>query len=81
PVVARNLGALTEIVEDSGGGLLFERDEDLPGALSRLAADPTLGAELGRRGRAAAEQSWQEKSHVDAYERHVEKLLAEKKRA
>jgi glycosyltransferase involved in cell wall biosynthesis len=72
---------LTEIVEESGGGLLFDGDEDLPFALARLAADPGLAAELGRRGRAAAERSWREKNHVDAYEGHVEKLLAAKGRA
>lgn len=81
PVVARRLGALTEIVEESGGGLLFDGDEDLPGALARLAADPGLAAGLGRRGRAAAERSWREKIHVNAYEGHVEKLLAAKGRA
>src|SRR5262249_53975601 len=80
PVVARRRGALTEIVEESGGGLLFRDDEDLPKALARLAADPGLAAELGRRGRAAAERSWREKVHVDAYERHVEELLAKKGR-
>jgi len=80
PVVARRLGALTEIIEESGGGLLFERDEDLPEALTRLAADSGLAADLGRRGRAAAERSWREKNHIDAYEKHVEKLLAAKGR-
>jgi glycosyltransferase involved in cell wall biosynthesis len=74
-VVVRRLGALTEIVEKTGGGLLFQDDRELPEALARLAADPGLAAELGARGRAAAERLWREEVHLDAYCGHVENLL------
>ena len=80
PVVARRRGALTEIVEESGGGLLFDQDSDLPGTLARLAGDAALAAELGRRGREAAERMWSEDVHVNAYGRHVDRLLDAKDR-
>jgi glycosyltransferase involved in cell wall biosynthesis len=81
PVVARRLGALTEIIEETGGGLLFDDDSELPDQLARLAGDPAFAAELGARGRAAAERSWREDVHVDAYCDRVEALLAAKGRA
>jgi glycosyltransferase involved in cell wall biosynthesis len=79
PVVARRRGALTEIVEESGGGLLFEEDSELPEILWRLAGDPGLAAELGRRGRAAAQRLWREESHIGAYLQQVEEVLASKR--
>lgn len=67
PVVARRRGALTEIVEESGGGVLFDGDEDLAPLLARVAGDAALVRELGRRGRDAALARWREDRHVDAY--------------
>ncbi|MGH9440766.1 MAG: glycosyltransferase, partial [Thermoanaerobaculia bacterium] len=67
PVVARRRGALTEIVEETGGGLLFDEDLELVSLLRRLAADPGLVRELGRRGRAGAMARWREVDHVDRY--------------
>jgi glycosyltransferase involved in cell wall biosynthesis len=81
PVVARRLGALTEIVEETGGGLLFDDDGELPDQLARLAADRELVAELGRRGREAALRLWREAAHLDAYVDRVEALLQSKGRA
>jgi glycosyltransferase involved in cell wall biosynthesis len=50
PVIARDLGALTEIVQDSGGGLLFATDEQLLAAIHSIANSPLLRAELGQKG-------------------------------
>jgi glycosyltransferase involved in cell wall biosynthesis len=53
PVVATRAGALAEVVERTGGGLLAPRDD--PGALAlaigRLLSDPGLRDDLARRGR------------------------------
>ena len=81
PVVARRRGALSEIVEESGGGLLFEEDVQLPAILARLARDAPLARELGGRGRAAAQRLWREETHLAAYLEEVEALLASKKPA
>ena len=76
PVVARRRGGLEELVETSGGGLLFEDDSELPRLLSRLAADAGLAAELGARGAETARRLWLEQAHLDAYLGQVETLLA-----
>lgn len=53
PVVASNSGALPEFVADGVNGLLVELNDEraLAAAISRLADDPLLRAELGARAR------------------------------
>jgi glycosyltransferase involved in cell wall biosynthesis len=67
PVVARRRGALTELVEESGGGLLFDEDREIAPLLRRLAEDPELVRELGSRGREAALVRWGEQEHLRLY--------------
>jgi glycosyltransferase involved in cell wall biosynthesis len=67
PVIARGFGALSELLDDSGGGLPFTTDAELGAALDRLAADPALRVQLGRRGRAAFESRYTEEAHVERY--------------
>jgi glycosyltransferase involved in cell wall biosynthesis len=73
-VIARRLGALTEIVEESGGGLLFDTAEELADSIRRLVDDAALRTELGRRGLRAVETTWSEETQVDAYIGLVESL-------
>jgi glycosyltransferase involved in cell wall biosynthesis len=53
PVVACRAGALPEVLEVGGGGILVERDDprSLAAGILRLLDDPPLRAELGARGR------------------------------
>jgi glycosyltransferase involved in cell wall biosynthesis len=53
PVVQPRHGSYPELIEATGGGLLFEPGDPhgLAAALRRLAEDPAEGVELGRRGR------------------------------
>ena len=74
PVIARRLGALEEIVEESGGGLLFDTIGELAESIRRLADDATLRTELGRRGLRAVETTWSEAAQVDAYIELVQTL-------
>ena len=67
PVIARRLGALVEVVEESGGGLLFETTDELVDSIRRLVDDPALRRELGRRGREAVETRWSEQVQLDKY--------------
>lgn len=67
PVVVHDLGALPELVEDSGGGLVYRTPDELVGAIERLRTEPTLRAELGARGRDAWQRLWSEERHLGAY--------------
>jgi glycosyltransferase involved in cell wall biosynthesis len=67
PVIARRLGALPEIVEESGGGLTFETDDELAVAIGALARSPLRRCELGERGYAAFVEKWTRQPHLSRY--------------
>ena len=60
PVVAPRHGAFTELVEDTGGGVLFEPGdvEDLVRVLSELAANPEQVTEMGYLGWGAVRERY-----------------------
>jgi glycosyltransferase involved in cell wall biosynthesis len=67
PVIARELGGLTEVVEDSGGGILYRTDEELLAAIGRIAASPELRCELGEKGYSAFIRWWCAEAHIQMY--------------
>lgn len=73
PIVARDLGALPELVAESRGGLVFRSPEGLVEALRRLAADDRLRAKLGANGLEARRRVWSEERHLGRYFELIEK--------
>jgi glycosyltransferase involved in cell wall biosynthesis len=67
PVIVNNLGALPEVVEDSGGGFIYENNDELIAAMNKLAADSSLRNELGEKGYAAYRKNWDENAHLEKY--------------
>lgn len=67
PVIVRDLGALPEVVEDSGGGFVYRTDEELFAAIQKMAASPALRAELGEKGYNAFVRSWSTEAHLKLY--------------
>jgi glycosyltransferase involved in cell wall biosynthesis len=67
PVVARRIGPFPEIVEQSGGGMLFSTDDELLQALSTLHRDSDLRDRLGSRGFAACRQRWSEDTVIGGF--------------
>ena len=67
PVLVRDLGALPEVVEDSGGGFVFRSDEELLEAMERLRLNASLRDELGQRGHDAWLRRWSEEPHLNSY--------------
>lgn len=78
PVIVNDLGALPEVVEDSDGGFVYRTESELIEAMDRLAGDPELRDELGRKGRAAYMKYWNEEAHLERYLGLIEKLRAER---
>ncbi len=76
PVVEPRRGALTEIVERAGGGLLVAPDDpdQLADGLCRLWTDRSLREELGRRGRDGVRQHYTIERSADALLRVYEAL-------
>ena len=73
-VVVRDLGALPELVAESGGGLVFDSQQGLIDAIERIAADDVLRDELGANGRASRNGIWSEEEHLKRYFDLIERL-------
>lgn|ERR1700733_4846331 len=67
PAIVRNLGALPEVIEESGGGYVFESDDELLAQMDRIANSPELRAGLGQRGYDAFLRLWCTDAHLHGY--------------
>ena len=76
PVIGRRIGALAELIEETGGGLLFETPGQCREAMERLRTDPALRADLGARGRSAALKQWTVDVHLERYLELVRSLIS-----
>jgi len=72
PVIVHDLGALPELVEESGGGIAYRTTGEFVSALERLRADPVERDELGARGRDAWQRVWSEERHLHGYFEAIE---------
>lgn len=67
PVIARRLGPLPELVEQAGGGELFDDRAGLDAAMARLVVDPARRAAMAEAGRVAVEALWSEHAVIPRY--------------
>ena len=72
PVIARDLGGMREIVEESQGGLLFRDDEELVRARQSLLADHVLRDRLGQCGQEACRRIYSKEAHLARYYELIE---------
>jgi glycosyltransferase involved in cell wall biosynthesis len=78
PVIVNNLGALPEVVEISGGGLVYQNENELIRAMDLLAGTPRLRQAFGAKGYAAYLKHWNEDAHLKKYLDLIEELRAAK---
>jgi glycosyltransferase involved in cell wall biosynthesis len=67
PVIVNKLGALPEVIEDSGGGFTYEGAKQLASAMAKLASDTVLRDKLGNNGYEAYLKFWNEDAHMKQY--------------
>jgi glycosyltransferase involved in cell wall biosynthesis len=67
PVVGRNLGALPEILGETGGGLTFDNSEALSDAMRSLASDECLADAMGLAGFESIPHRYDEETHLQRY--------------
>lgn len=80
PVIARRIGALYEMITESGGGLMFDTANTLKEAMERLQSDLSLRTDLGRRGKEAALSKWTLDKHLDEYFAIIEQVRGRRTR-
>ena len=78
PVIVNDLGALPEVVYDSGGGFVCRTPEELRRAMTSLAEDPDLRRDLGERGYAAFCRYWSAEPHLELYFRFIREATERK---
>ena len=78
PAIVNNLGALPEIVEQSGGGFIYDDQESLVKAMETLRTNPGLRKELGNRGYEAYYKYWTPEAYLPQYFDLIERAAARK---
>jgi glycosyltransferase involved in cell wall biosynthesis len=78
PAVVRDLGALPELVRDSGAGFIYRDETELAALLPRLTRDDALRAQLSARALAAYRASWTLEQHLGRYFGIIEQLSQHK---
>ena len=76
PVIARRIGPFPEIIERSGGGLLFADDQELLAAMTRLQRDSAYRDRLADSGYQACRTLWSEEVVVDQFLGLISEALA-----
>ncbi len=67
PVIGRNLGALPEILENSGGGMIFNDLDGLSDSMQWYLNDPKIADSHGRAGRESIAMQFHEAGHLKQY--------------
>jgi glycosyltransferase involved in cell wall biosynthesis len=78
PVIARDLGPLPEVVEDSGGGFVYRTEQELRDLMERIAASPRLRQELAEEGYDSFQRWWTKEAHLERYFYFLRKNALEK---
>jgi glycosyltransferase involved in cell wall biosynthesis len=80
PVVASNVGGITEVVVDNVTGYLVEKKnvEKLAAAIEKLIHDPRLRLKMGKAGREFVEREYVWKDNLATMINLYEKILAER---
>jgi glycosyltransferase involved in cell wall biosynthesis len=79
PVIVRNLGAMAEIIDESGGGFAYDAEAELVAAIDQLMASPRRRRELGLRGYRAYQKHWTTEVHLRRYLALIEEIARQRR--
>jgi glycosyltransferase involved in cell wall biosynthesis len=74
PVIVSNRGGMPKVVNNSGGGFVFNTEAELIGAMDRLLNEPSLREQMGQRGYQALKQQWSAEVHIPQYLTLIEQV-------
>jgi glycosyltransferase involved in cell wall biosynthesis len=78
PVIVNNLGALPEVVEQSGGGFIYRDEDELIAHMEKFRLQPELRQTLGAKGYEAYRKFWTEDYHIKTYYDLIRQAAARK---
>lgn len=78
PVIAHRWGVLTEVMEESGGGLLYSTPQELIAAMDRMIDNEQERRAFGESGHECYRAKWSEEAHLAEYLAICGDLLAKK---
>lgn len=78
PVITKDIGALSELVTESGGGFVYDENSSLIEIMEKFRADPGLRRELGERGYAAYLENWTEERYFEKYFKLISEIIDNK---
>jgi len=78
PAIARKIGTLVEVMEESSGGYLYSSQSELIEAMSRLQQDGEKRRSLGLAAREAVLRKWTEEIHISNYLDIIENIRMDK---
>jgi glycosyltransferase involved in cell wall biosynthesis len=67
PVIARKLGGMPEIIQESGGGFIYDTEEELTAAMDHLLASASHRHAAGQRAYQAYQYRWTPGAHLERY--------------
>ncbi len=67
PAIVRDLGALPEVIEDSGGGFVYRADDELLDYIRQIGTAPELRNDLGNKGYRAFLRFWSREAQLQLY--------------
>ena len=67
PVIVNNVGAPPDVIEESGGGFIYNNKEELIRAMETLSTSPQIRKELGEKGYMAYKKYWTEENGLRIY--------------
>jgi glycosyltransferase involved in cell wall biosynthesis len=74
PVIVTRLGGMPEMVEESGGGFVYDTDEQLVSAMDELLDRPSYRDQLGQGGLEACQRLWTVEAHMERYFSLIEEI-------
>ncbi len=81
PIISRELGPYPEITRKSGGGLLFNSEDELQEAVKFMVNDSSARKDMGESARKSYVSYWSEKAGMQAYFSMIAKIAERRERS
>ena len=78
PVIVRNIGGMPEIIQESGGGIVYDTEPELVSAMESLLSDVGWRDRLGELGFRAVGEKWSADAHLNSYFGLIHEIAARK---